>query len=86
MRRRQTTEETEDESRSVIDRMRRSSDEPTTNDSGSLFNRARAKYGLGTLLVVAGAVLFFFPEPITSTVGLALIGVGALIWLVSWLR
>lgn len=101
MRRRQTTE---DESRGLIDRVRRGSEEPTsddsgslvdrvrgseeptTDDSGSLFDRARAKYGLGVLLVAVGAVLFFFPEPITSTAGLALIGMGALIWLVSWLR
>ncbi len=55
-------------------------------DSGSLFDRARAKYGLGALLIATEAVLFFFPEPITSTVGLALIGMRALIWLVSWLR
>ena len=104
MRRRRTTEATEDESEGLIERVRpgsgeptaddsgglfdrvRGSEEPTTDDSGNLFDRARAKYGLGALLVAAGVVLFFFPEPITSTVGLAMIGVGAIVWVVSWLR
>ncbi|WP_408957395.1 hypothetical protein [Natrinema sp. 74] len=102
MRRRQTTEETEDESDGWVDRMRGGSagqttddsgglldrtrgksSEPTTNDAGSWFDRAKAEYGLGTLLVAAGAVLFLFPEPITSTAGLVLIGIGALLWLVG---
>ncbi|MFC6765857.1 hypothetical protein [Natrinema soli] len=102
MRFRQTTDRTEDDSRSVVDRVRgRSEDrteddsrsmldrargrskEPTADETGSRFDRARAKYGLGALLVAAGVVLFVFPEPITSSAGLALIAVGALIWLVS---
>ncbi|ELZ18515.1 hypothetical protein C477_10628 [Haloterrigena salina JCM 13891] len=64
-----------------MDRVRGSSAEPTADDSGSWFDRARAKYGLGTLLVAAGVVLFLFPEPVTSTAGLVLIGAGVLIWL-----
>lgn len=58
----------------------------TEDESRGLFGRVRAKYGLGALLVVVGAGLFLFPEPVTSTAGIALIGLGALIWLVSWLR
>lgn len=81
-----TDDRTRDDSRSVLDRARGTSDERIEDDSGSWFDRARAKYGLGALLVAAGVVLFLFPEPLTSTVGLALIGVGALIWVVSWLR
>ncbi|WP_226039134.1 hypothetical protein [Natrinema sp. DC36] len=81
--RRKQTERTEDDSRSILDRARGRSAESTSDESGSWFDRARAKYGLGALLVAAGVVLFVFPEPITSTVGLALIVAGALIWLVS---
>jgi len=51
--------------------------------SGGWFSRARAKYGLGVLLVVVGAVLFFFPEPITSTVGVVLILIGVVVWLLG---
>lgn len=80
-----SAEPTADDSGSLVDRVK-GSGEPTTGESRSLFDRARSKYGLGVVLVATGAVLFFFPEPISSTVGLALIGVGALIWLVSWLR
>lgn len=87
---RDTTEETKDDS-SVIDRFRGGSDDDLTDtdspaESGSMLGRARAKYGLGALLVVLGIVLFVFPEPATSAAGLGLIVVGALIWLVSWLR
>lgn len=67
----------------MLDRARGRSKEPTADETGSRFDRARAKYGLGALLVAAGVVLFVFPEPITSSAGLALIAVGALIWLVS---
>lgn len=76
-----SAEPTQDDSRNMLDRARGRSAEPTTNESGSWFDRARAKYGLGALLVAAGVVLFVFPEPITSTAGLALIAVGAIIWL-----
>ena len=86
MRRSQSRGETEGESGSLFDRGRGGSEERTEADSESWFNRARAKYGLGALLVVAGVALFLFPEPITSTAGLVLIAVGALIGLVSWLR
>ncbi len=72
-----------DESDSLFDRARGGSADTTTNDSGSWFDRAKAKYGLGTLLVAAGAVLFLFPEQITSTAGLVLIGAGFLVWLLG---
>ncbi|MFP8955376.1 hypothetical protein ACLI4Y_01510 [Natrialbaceae archaeon A-CW3] len=75
-----------DDTGSLVDRVRGSSAEPTSDDSGNWFDQAKAKYGLGALLVVAGVALFLFPEPVTSTAGIALIGVGALVWLVSWLR
>lgn len=77
---------TEDDQRDRFYRLRGGSVARTEDTSGSRFERARAKYGLGALLVAAGIVLFLFPEPITSTAGLILIVVGALIWLGSWLR
>lgn len=57
--------------------------ERSTDDSGSWFGRARAKYGLGTVLAGVGLVLFLFPEPVTSTAGLFLIGAGVLLWLLG---
>lgn len=83
---RQTKEETEDDSTGLLGRVKGKTEEGTDEASTGRFGRARAKYGLGALLVGAGVVLFLFPEPVTSTAGIALIGVGALIWLVSWLR
>ena len=41
--------------------------------------------GLIGLLLVAGVVLFFFPEPATSAIGIGLITVGALAWIIDWL-
>ena len=40
--------------------------------------------GIITLLIVGGAVLFVFPEPITSGVGVLMMGAGLLLWLVDW--
>ena len=37
-----------------------------------------------TLLVVGGAVLFFFSEPATSALGILLMGTGPVAWLVDW--
>lgn len=40
--------------------------------------------GLITLLVVGGAILFLFPEPVTSSLGVLLMGLGVIAWLVDW--
>lgn len=39
--------------------------------------------GLITLLLIAGIVLFLFPEPTTSTLGVILIVIGVIAWLVD---
>lgn len=39
--------------------------------------------GLISLLIIAGVVLFFFPEPATSMLGIVLILIGAVAWLVD---
>ena len=94
---RQSTRETEDESSGWLSSIRGSSEERSrdeyesteprsADESRSWFGRARAKYGLGALLVVAGIGLFLFPEPVTSTAGIALIVLGAITWFVGWLR
>lgn len=57
----------------------------STDGSMGWFGRTRAKYGLGGLLVIVGIILFVIPEPATSGLGIALIVIGALVWLVSWL-
>lgn len=36
--------------------------------------------GLITLLIVGGALLFLFPEPATSAVGIVLLGIGIIAW------
>lgn len=41
--------------------------------------------GLITLLLVAGVVLFLFPEPATSAVGILLLLTGGVLWLLDWL-
>lgn len=41
--------------------------------------------GVGGLIVI-GALLFFFPEPMTSLLGIILILTAALIWLAGWYR
>ena len=95
MRLRRKGEDTSDESSSWFGRGRGptgggtqpdSTTERRADESSSWIGRARAKYGLGVLLVVAGVALFLFPEPVTSTAGVVLIGVGALAWLAGWLR
>ena len=40
--------------------------------------------GIITFLIVGGAILFVFPEPATSGVGILMIGAGLLLWLVDW--
>lgn len=40
--------------------------------------------GLITLVIVGGAILFFFPEPATSGLGILLMGLGVLAWLLDW--
>ena len=37
--------------------------------------------GVDAFLIVVGVVLFFFPEPFTSMMGILLMLVGALMWL-----
>lgn len=86
MRRNQTTESTEDQPSGLLERKGTTGEEDTEDESESWFGRARAKYGLGTLLAAAGVALFLFPEPATSAVGLLLIGAGVLLWIVGWLR
>ena len=38
------------------------------------------------LLFIGGLALFFFPEPVTSAVGVLLMGAGVVLWAVSRLR
>ncbi len=40
--------------------------------------------GLAALLIVIGVILFFFPEPTTSIIGIILIVIGALVWLADY--
>ena len=49
------------------------------DDNGSLWDE-----GLITLLILGGVILFLFPEPFTSGLGIVLIGVGVIAWLIDW--
>lgn len=48
------------------------------DDGGSWWDE-----GLITLLLVAGVVLFLFPEPATSALGIVLLAVGVIAWVVD---
>ena len=39
--------------------------------------------GLIGLLLIAGVVLFFIPEPTTSAIGIALVGVAVVAWIID---
>ena len=41
--------------------------------------------GVIGLLLVAGVVLFFFPEPTTSMIGIALVSIAVVAWIVDWI-
>ena len=40
--------------------------------------------GLIGLVLIAGVVLFLFPEPATSGLGVLLIAIGVVAWLIDW--
>ena len=50
------------------------------DDDGSWWDE-----GLIGLLLIAGVVLFFFPEPTTSMIGIALIGIAVVAWIIDWI-
>ncbi|MFC6825597.1 hypothetical protein [Halopelagius fulvigenes] len=50
-------------------------DRPSGGDDDSWLDE-----GLITLLIVSGALLFLFPEPATSAVGIVLLGIGIIAW------
>lgn len=55
-------------------------DSPYDEDEGE----SRWDESLITLLIVGGAVLFLFPEPVTSGVGILLLSMGVIGWLIDW--
>ena len=52
--------------------------EETTDEGGTWLDE-----GVISLVLLAGVVLFFFPEPATSAVGILLLGVGVVAWVVD---
>ena len=52
---------------------------PDEGSNGSLWDE-----GLITLLIVGGVILFLFPEPATSALGVVLLFVGAIAGLIDW--
>jgi hypothetical protein len=62
-------------------------DNPYVDDPSDDYGSDYGGNGVGTLstkllvlLVLAGIVLFVIPEPLTSTVGLVLLGIAAVAW------
>ena len=55
-------------------------DETYEEDDGSWWDE-----GLIGLLLIAGVVLFFFPEPTTSIIGIALLAIGVVAWIIDWI-
>ena len=51
-------------------------DEATTDEEGTWLDE-----GVISLILLAGVVLFFFPEPATSALGILLLGVGVVAWI-----
>ena len=51
-------------------------DETYDEDDGSWWDK-----GIVGLLLIAGVVLFFFPEPATSAIGILLIGLAVVAWI-----
>ncbi|WP_433632248.1 hypothetical protein [Halomicrococcus sp. NG-SE-24] len=41
--------------------------------------------GVVSVLLVVGVVLFLFPEPATSAIGMGLVALGLAMWLLDWL-
>ena len=39
--------------------------------------------GVGGIIII-GLALFFFPEPITSVIGILIIAIAAILWLGGW--
>ncbi|UPV76600.1 hypothetical protein M0R89_18885 (plasmid) [Halorussus limi] len=71
-------------------------DASTENEAGDDYDRRTADYddsegdddgwfgeGIAGTLLLIGAVLFFFPEPSTSAIGIGLMALGVLTWVVD---
>ena len=88
----ETNDTSEAEQSGVFSRVkgirRQSTDDPDEGETeaGGRLSRARQKYGLAPLLIVAGIVLFLFPEPATSTAGVLLIAGGVVLYIVNRIR
>lgn len=87
-----TSDTSETEQSGVFSRVkgigRTSTDEPgeEETEAGGRLSRARQKYGIAPLLIVAGIALFLFPEPATSTAGTLLIAGGVILYIVKRIR
>ncbi|WP_327051151.1 hypothetical protein [Halomicrococcus gelatinilyticus] len=53
-------------------------DEATTDEEGTWLDE-----GIISLVLLAGVVLLFFPEPATSALGILLLGVGVVAWVID---
>ncbi|MFC4553428.1 MULTISPECIES: hypothetical protein [Halorussus] len=58
----------------------------TETDSNADENEAFLDEELVPALVLVGVVLFLVPEPVTSALGIALVGVGVALWVWDLVR
>lgn len=65
--------------------VRDQNDQSESADTAKQSSREYSEEGLSTLLIVLGAILFVFPEPITSFAGVILVVMGAIVWATDWL-
>lgn len=56
----------------------------TTYDDSDDSDDSYVEEGAAALLLVVGIILFFFPEPFTSLIGIGLIILGVLTWLADY--
>lgn len=61
----------------------RNADEPVEETDTDNSDESHWGEGIFSLLLIAGVILFIFPEPITSFVGILLLLTGAVGWLIS---
>lgn len=73
---------------SVIDRLKLDMSSDSDSGSGGVFKQFVQQYSeeeLATILIVVGFVLFIFPTPITSLIGIIVMFLGAVTWFTDWL-
>ena len=73
---------------SDIGRLKTDMSSDSDDGSGGTFKQFTQQYSeeeLATILIIVGFILFVFPTPITSLIGIILMFIGAITWFTDWL-